>query len=121
MSRYRPKLLIGLALAVFVALLVAGFASAEKPVAVKAGNLELTFNGGFTPKALSKTKPTPIALNVSGKIATLDGTHPPAPQSVGRSQASTGRRSCAAVGGDGPGSWRSTSSPAVEVAAALRA
>lgn len=82
MSRYRPKhpaaVTLVAALAVFGALLVAGIAGAEKPVVVKAGNLELTFNGGFTPKALSKTRPTPIALNVSGKIATLDGTHPPA-------------------------------------------
>jgi hypothetical protein len=60
------------------ALGAAGLASAEKPAKVKAGNLELTFNGGFSPKALSKTKPTPIKIDVSGKIATLDGTHPPA-------------------------------------------
>ena len=82
MSRYRPKhpaaVTLVAALAVFGALLVAGIAGAEKPVIVRAGNLELTFNGGFTPKVLSKTKQTPIAFNVSGKIATLDGTHPPA-------------------------------------------
>jgi hypothetical protein len=82
MSRYRPKLpasaaLIA-ALVVFAALLIAGIAGAEKPVTVRSGNLELTFNGGFTPKALSKTKLTPIKLAASGEIKTVDGTHPPA-------------------------------------------
>ena len=38
-----------------VALSVAGIASAaNKPVEVTAGNLEMTFNGGFTPKVLPK-------------------------------------------------------------------
>jgi hypothetical protein len=66
------------ALAALLALSLAAIAAAEKPITVKAGNLVLTFNGGVTPKALSKTKLEPISLNVSGKIATADGTHPPA-------------------------------------------
>jgi hypothetical protein len=74
----RKYLLITTAVAAMVALTVAGVAAAEKPVKVIAGNLELTFNGGFTPKTLSKTKPTPISLNVQGKIRTKDGEHPPA-------------------------------------------
>jgi hypothetical protein len=74
----RKYLMITTALAALIAISVAGIATAEKPVHVRAGNLELTFNGGFTPKALSKTKLTPITLNVSGEIATVDGTHPPA-------------------------------------------
>ncbi len=59
------------------ALLFAGVASAYKPAVIKVGNLVLTFNGGFSPTKLSKTKPTPIALNVSGKIETDDHTQPP--------------------------------------------
>jgi hypothetical protein len=74
----RKHLLITMALGALIAVSVAGIATAEKPVKVRAGNLELTFNGGFTPKVLSKTKPTPISLNVSGEIKTVDGTHPPA-------------------------------------------
>lgn len=74
----RKYLVITMAVGALVALAVAGSATAEKPVKVVAGNLELTFNGGFTPKTLSKTKLTPITLNVSGKIRTKDGTHPPA-------------------------------------------
>jgi hypothetical protein len=74
----RKYLVLTMALGALVALTVAGIATAEQPVKVKAGNLELTFNGGFTPKTLSKTKLTPISLNVAADIKTLDGTHPPA-------------------------------------------
>jgi hypothetical protein len=74
----RKYLLITTALAAMIALVVAGIATAEKPVKVRAGNLELTFNGGFTPKTLSKTKQTPITLTVSADLKTVDGTHPPA-------------------------------------------
>jgi hypothetical protein len=74
----RKYLLITTAVAALIALMMASVATAEKPVKVIAGNLELTFNGGFTPKTLSKKKLTPITLNVSGKIRTKDGSHPPA-------------------------------------------
>ena len=74
----RKYLLVTTALAAMIALVVAGIATAEKPVKVRAGNLELTFNGGFTPKVLSKTKQTPITLTVSADLKTVDGTHPPA-------------------------------------------
>jgi hypothetical protein len=71
--------LVGVVIAV-LALAVAGIAVAAKwePVKVRAGNLELTFNGGLTPEAVSKTKLTPVTLNVSGKIRTVDGKHPAA-------------------------------------------
>lgn len=71
-----------LALGALVALSVAGFAQAEKPVKVRAGNLELSFNGGFKPKVLPKNKMAPIALTVEGDIKTVDGTHPPALKEV---------------------------------------
>lgn len=75
------KRLIGLTALVALAILaVAAVAVAEKPTVVQVGNLRLTINGGVTPKALSKTKMEPIALNVSGKIENVDGTHPPALQ-----------------------------------------
>ncbi|MGN6254358.1 MAG: hypothetical protein ACTHO8_05180 [Solirubrobacterales bacterium] len=80
MSQFRREKLGAMvaSLVMLVALGLAASAAAEQPVKVKAGNLELTFNGGFSPKALSKTKPTPIKLAVSGLIKTLDGSHPPA-------------------------------------------
>jgi hypothetical protein len=74
----RKHLLVTMALGALLAVTVAGVATAAKPVTVQAGNLKLTFNGGFTPKKLSKTRLTPISLNASGKIRTVDGTHPPA-------------------------------------------
>jgi hypothetical protein len=69
------------AAAVAVVLVVAGLALAagswEK---VRVGNLEVQYNGGFSPTALSKKKPTPITFNVAAKVASLDPDepHPPA-------------------------------------------
>jgi len=80
----RRGLLAAGALAVAIAVAVAGIAMAakNKPVRVRAGNIELIANGGFTPQTMSKTKPTPIAFFAEGKIKTLDGTHPPALKEV---------------------------------------
>jgi hypothetical protein len=61
-----------------IALVLTGFAGAEGTVTVPTENLDLTFDAGFSPKALSKTVPTPIALELSGQVKTVDGTHPPA-------------------------------------------
>jgi hypothetical protein len=78
----RKYLLLTMALGAMIALTVAGIASGaatpNKPSTVRVGNLELTFNGGFTPTALPKKTLAPIALSAEGKIKTLDGTHPPA-------------------------------------------
>lgn len=78
----RKRLITTLALGAALAVAVAGIATAEKPTVVQAGNLKLTLNGGFSPKALPKNKPAPITLNVSGKIETTDGKHPPALKEV---------------------------------------
>jgi hypothetical protein len=64
-----------------VALVVAGVALAGgKWEVVRVGELEVQYNGGFSPKVLSRTKPTPITFNVAAKIASLDPDepHPPA-------------------------------------------
>ena len=68
----RKYVMLILAVGAFAALSVAGIAAAEKPVIVETGKLKLTFNGGFTPKALPKNKLAPIVLNVSGKIQSTD-------------------------------------------------
>jgi hypothetical protein len=60
------------------AVLVAGAATAEKPVRVVDGNVEAIFNGGFLPTTLSEKKRTPISFLIVGELKTLDGTHPPA-------------------------------------------
>jgi hypothetical protein len=81
----RKHVLMILALGALVAVSVVGIATAaggEQPVTVKVGTLELTANGGFSPKALSKTKQTPIELKASGEIKEENGTHPPAIREV---------------------------------------
>lgn len=55
-------------LAVTAILSVNSLAAAEKPVRSVVGEIETIFNGGFSPKVLSKTKPTPITFNISGQI-----------------------------------------------------
>jgi len=81
----RKHVLIVLALGALIAVSAVGIATAaggETPVTVKVGNLELTANGGFSPKALSKTKQTPIELKASGEVKEADGSHPPAIREV---------------------------------------
>jgi hypothetical protein len=59
-------------------LAIAAVAYAYKPTVIRAGNLVLTFNGGISPTRLPKREMAPVSLNVSGKIASSDGTHVPA-------------------------------------------
>jgi hypothetical protein len=81
----RKHVLLVLALGALIAVAVVGIAGAaggEGPVTVKVGNLELTANGGFTPKALSKTKQTPLEISAEGSVKEADGSHPPAAREV---------------------------------------
>lgn len=64
---------------VWAAVAVAG---GEKPVVVRAGNVILTVNGNASPTALPRHGLAPISFHSSGKIATADGTHPPALREV---------------------------------------
>jgi hypothetical protein len=75
-SRYSGAAAV-LALAVLVVASVAVAAPWEKFVV---GDLEVQYNGGFSPKVISKKKPTPITFNVAAKVASLDPVekHPPA-------------------------------------------
>jgi hypothetical protein len=75
----RKYLMLTTALAALIAVSLVGVATgANTPVVVQQGNLKFTFNGGFSPTTLPKKKMAPISLQASGKIETLDGTHPPA-------------------------------------------
>ena len=80
----RKHLLLITALGAIMALAVASVAIAAKDTIVRAGNIELIIDGssGVTPKALSKTKFTPIAFTAAGSIKTLDGAQPPALKEV---------------------------------------
>lgn len=78
----RKYLMLTMAIAALIAISVAGIATGAKPVTVEAGNLVVTVNGEFKPAKLPKNKLAPITLFASGKIATKDGTHPPALKEV---------------------------------------
>ena len=81
----RKHVLLVLALGALLATAAVGIATAaggEGPVTVKVGNLELTADGGFSPKGLSKTKQTPISLTAAGEVKEADGSHPPAIREV---------------------------------------
>jgi hypothetical protein len=82
MRKYVMLVLGAAALIVVSAVGIATAAGGEQPVTVKVGNLELTANGGFSPKALSKTKQTPISFKAAGEIKEADGSHPPAIREV---------------------------------------
>lgn len=81
----RKYLMLTMALMGLIAVSVAGIASAAGgggPVTVEAGNLKVTFDGGFSPTKLPKKKMVPIVFSASGKLQTKDGTHPPALKTV---------------------------------------
>jgi hypothetical protein len=73
-----------LAAAALTVSVVTGLAVAkgEKPFVATVGNLRITANGTFSPKRLPRNELAPIKVNISGKIQTLDHTHPPAIQEV---------------------------------------
>jgi len=69
----RRRVGIGVALAI-VALAGAGLASGE---VYRAGNLQITFDGGFAPHSLPRERTVPVTVSVRGRIGTTDGSHPP--------------------------------------------
>ncbi len=71
------RILVALALCGILALGTAALASAAQTT-IRAGNLVLTFGGNVKPQKLPKRNFAPIALDVFGRIATTDGTHPSA-------------------------------------------
>ena len=66
-------------LAVVVVLAIGGSAAA---IVLKAGNIVVTADGGFTPTTLPKKGFAPIKLHGFGKIDTSDGTYPPILETV---------------------------------------
>ncbi len=70
----RGRLMVAFAALGLVALL----ASSASGQTVRAGNLIVTVEGGFTPHKLPKAKAAPITLSARSTIKTADGTHLPA-------------------------------------------
>ncbi|MGV1048430.1 MAG: hypothetical protein ACOYD4_07895 [Solirubrobacterales bacterium] len=63
------------ALLALAALAGAGVAQGELS---QKGNLRISFDGGFAPRALPRERPAPVTLSVEGSIGTTDGSRPPA-------------------------------------------
>jgi hypothetical protein len=68
-------------IATAIAAVVAATAFA-KPETVRVGNLMLTDNGGIVPTKLPRHEQAPISAKLKGRIATTDGSHPPALKDV---------------------------------------
>ena len=66
---------------IVLALIVAASALA-KPEVVRVGNLFLRDNGGISPSKLPRHEQAPISANLNARIGTVDGSHPPAIESV---------------------------------------
>jgi len=72
---------VGFTAALVAAVLaVAGVAIAAPWQHVTSGGVEVQYNGGFSPKKMSRSKPTPISFNVAAKVRSVDPEkpHPPA-------------------------------------------
>jgi hypothetical protein len=65
-----------------VALIALGATASALGATAQAGNVIIEIEGKLSPTKLSKTKPTPITLTVSGAIKTSDGSHVPALQTL---------------------------------------
>jgi hypothetical protein len=74
----RGSYLGGLMAVVVLVALIGASSVFAKPEKVVVGNLEVEYDGGFSPSVLSKKKMAPISFFLWSKIRTLDGKHPPA-------------------------------------------
>jgi hypothetical protein len=72
----RRSIGIGMIAAV-LAVMHAGLGSAAVPTTIPIGWQLPIINGGFSPKALPKHEPAPVAMGLSGKVETLSGSRPP--------------------------------------------
>ncbi len=64
-----------LALLVLACLLAAAAAEGEQ---IRRGDLQVTFDAGFAPRALPRTQPAPVTIEFESAIASADGGRPPA-------------------------------------------
>ena len=82
MRKYLLATCAVVALVAVTAVGIAGAAGGEGPVVVVVGELEITADGGFAPKTLSRTMQTPISIQASGEVQMRDGGHPPAAREI---------------------------------------
>jgi len=77
----RKRASVATATAIGLLLALAAVAPGARQV-VRAGNLFLADNGGIFPSTLPRHESVPVSARLEGEIGTLDGTHPPAIESV---------------------------------------
>jgi hypothetical protein len=63
---------------ILVALVAVGGSAIAGAATVQEDGLRVTFNADFAPHTLPRHKPAPVSVRVEGKVATADGSHPPA-------------------------------------------
>lgn len=63
---------------VLIALFTLGAGAASSATTVQQEGVVVTFNAGFTPRDLPRDRPAPVSIEVTGKVRTADGSHPPA-------------------------------------------
>lgn len=66
-----------LAIPVLLGLLAVAGATASQAVVVQEDGLRVNFDASFSPQALPRSRPAPVAIQVHGAIRTTDGSHPP--------------------------------------------
>jgi hypothetical protein len=57
-------------------------AGGEEPIVIRSGGLIMTVDGNAAPSSLPRHRLAPISFHSSAKIATADGSHPPALREV---------------------------------------
>ncbi|HEX5990399.1 MAG TPA: hypothetical protein VFY75_09320 [Solirubrobacterales bacterium] len=66
-----------LVIPILVAVLAVGWAGSSKAERTIEDGLEVAFNADFAPHALPRSEPAPVKVQIEGRIATTDGSHPP--------------------------------------------
>jgi hypothetical protein len=61
-----------------IALLAVGGSAIASAETVQKDGLRVTFDADFAPHTLPRDKPAPVSVKIEGKVATADGSHPPA-------------------------------------------
>lgn len=66
------------AIPLLIAFLSLAFGTMSRAEVEQEGNLRVTFDADFSPNELPRLRPAPVKIEIQGRIATTDGTHPPA-------------------------------------------
>lgn len=66
------------AIPLLIAIVALAFGTTSRAEVEQRENLRVSFNADFVPHALPRFEPAPVKVQIEGKIATTDGSHPPA-------------------------------------------